>query len=115
MIFSESRFQASYLYSYLETRGLVGGGIGHRAIGSSPQPEGRLAGVALQPAKESEAQNKLLTLIVFSASANWRPAFPSDSLTVASCLLNSAKVKFLALVSLVSPVPVLEAVSAHSF
>jgi hypothetical protein len=41
---------------------------------------------------------------------NWRPAFPSDSLTVASCLLSSAKVKFLALVLLVSPELALEAV-----
>jgi hypothetical protein len=63
--------------------------------------------MALQPAKESEAENKLLTLTVFSASTNWRPAFPSESLTVASCLLSSAKVKFLALVSLVSPEPAL--------
>jgi hypothetical protein len=101
MIFSESQFQASCLYSYLETRGLVGGGIGHRAIG-----------VALQPAKEFEAKNKLLTLTVFSASMNWRPAFPSDTLIVASCLLSSSKVKFLALVLLE---PALEAMSAHSF
>jgi hypothetical protein len=75
MIFSESQFQASCLYSYLETRGLVGGGIGHRAADSSPQPAGHLAGMALKLAKESEAEDKLLTLIVFSASTKWRPAF----------------------------------------
>jgi hypothetical protein len=76
MIFIESQFQASYLYNYLKTRGLVGGGIGHRAADSSPQPVGHLARMALQTGKESEAEDKLLTLTVFSASTNWRPAFP---------------------------------------
>jgi hypothetical protein len=112
MIFSESQFQASRLYSYLETRGLIGGGIGHSAIGSSPQPTGRLAGAAQQLAKESEAEIKLLTSIVFSASTNQRPVLCSDSLTVASHLLRSAKVKFLALSSLALPELVLEAMSA---
>jgi hypothetical protein len=115
MIFSESQFQASCLYGYLETWGLVGGGIGHRVTGSLPQPAGHLASVALQPAKDFEAKNKLLTLTVFSASTNWRPMFPSGTLTVARCLLSSAKVKFLALVLMVSPEPALEAVSANSF
>jgi hypothetical protein len=71
--------------------------------------------VALQPSNDFEAKNKLLTLTVFSSLTNWRLAFPSDSLTVASSLLNSAKVKFLALVLLVSPESALEAVSVHSF
>jgi hypothetical protein len=71
--------------------------------------------MALQPVKEFEAKNKLLTLTVFLASTNWRPTFPSDTLTVASCLLSSTKVKFPALVLLVLPEPTLEAVSAHSF
>jgi hypothetical protein len=68
--------------------------------------------MALQPAKEFEAKNKLLTLTVFSASTSWRPMFPSDTLTAASCLLTSTKVKFLPLVLLVLPEPALEVVSA---
>jgi hypothetical protein len=94
MIFSKTQFQASCHYSYLETRGLVRRGIGHRATGSILQLAGRLAGTALQPAEETEAKTKSLTLMVFSASTNWKLTFPRDTLTVASCLLSSAKVKF---------------------
>jgi hypothetical protein len=115
VIFSVIQFQASCHYSYLKTQGLVRGGIGHRATGSIPQPAGRLAGAGLQPAEETEAKNKSLTLMVFSASINWKLTFPSDALTVASYLFSSAKVKFSPLALRLPPEPALEAVSAHSF
>jgi hypothetical protein len=67
---SEIQFQASCHYSYLKTRGLVRGGIGHRVTDSLPQVAGHLAGTTLQPAEETEAKNKSLTLMVFSASMN---------------------------------------------
>jgi hypothetical protein len=65
--------------------------------------------------KKSKVENTLLTLAVHVASRNWKFTFLSDSLTIESYLLSSARVKLLPWDLRFLLVSALEAVSAHYF
>jgi hypothetical protein len=104
MLLSEIHFQASCLYSYLETRGL----------GCMVKLATELQASPLNQHKKSKAKGAVLTLVVRAASRNWRPMFCSNSLTMENCLFSSARVGLLPWTLSFSPASTLEAMSAHS-
>jgi hypothetical protein len=104
-ILSKIHFQASCLYSYLKTRGL----------GCMVKWATELRASSLNQQKKSEAKGAVLTLVVRTASRNWRPTFCSDSLMIENCLFSSARVGLLPWTLSFSPASTLEAVSAHSY
>jgi hypothetical protein len=85
MPLSEIHFQASYRYSYLETRGL----------GCIEKLATELRALPPSQQKKSKVKDAVLTSVVHTASRNWRLTFLSDSLMVENCLFRSARVNLL--------------------
>jgi hypothetical protein len=104
MLLSEIHFQASYRYSYLETRGL----------GCIEKLATELRALPPSQQKKSKVKGVVLTSIVRTASRNWRLTFLSDSLTVENCLFRSARVNLLPWALSFPPASALEAVFTHS-
>jgi hypothetical protein len=104
MFLSKIHFQASCLYSYLETWGL----------GCMVKLATELRASSLNQQKKSEAKGVVLTLLVCTASRNWSPTFCSDSLMIENYLFSSARVGLLPWTLSLSPALTLEVVSTHS-